>query len=225
VSQHTALAYVKRNGAIPCFLGKLGTVGPNHFFPKIGLSRLKKTAWVDWTRMLFQASGWAGWTWLFFPRIWLSRLNPVDFSKIWVEPVQPNSFSKIWVEPAQPSFFCEVTGKPTRTTSCPHNTNLGPKFGLGPHFGLSLPNSGWEYKKSTRKENEKYTKSTRKVHWLNPNFLKNKVFWEKIRIDSGWRRVARDGSGAKAPPLAVHPYCHVVNCQLQRLPSTNILVH
>jgi len=33
--------------------------------------------------------------------------------------------------------------------------------------------------------------STRIVHWFNPNCLKNKVFWEKIRMDSGSRRVAR----------------------------------
>jgi len=35
--------------------------------------------------------------------------------------------------------------------------------------------------------------------------MKKKVFLDKFRINSGVLRVARGGSGAKAPPLAVRP--------------------
>jgi len=37
------------------------------------------------------------------------------------------------------------------------------------------------------------------------NFRKKTSFWEKIRMDSGVVRVARGGSGAKAPLLAARP--------------------
>jgi len=34
---------------------------------------------------------------------------------------------------------------------------------------------------------------------------KNRIFWGKFRMSSGVLRVARGGSGAKAPPLAARP--------------------
>ena len=36
-------------------------------------------------------------------------------------------------------------------------------------------------------------------------FWKNRVFWGKFRMYSGVVRVARGGSGVKAPPLAARP--------------------
>jgi len=36
-------------------------------------------------------------------------------------------------------------------------------------------------------------------------YSKKNVFWRTFRMDSGWMRVTRGGSGAEAPPLAARP--------------------
>jgi len=131
----------------------------------------------------------------FFPqKFGLSRLNPIFFRKFELSQLNP--------------IFFQNPGWAGLTRRFPTAQNCS-KIPKQPFFqvwvelaqlgfltsGLSMAWTGLAW--------------TGPVHWLNSKNVKKSGFWGTVHMVSGWLRVARGGSGAKAPPLAARPKVRV----------------
>jgi len=101
--------------------------------------------------------------------------NSIHFSIIRVEPAQPIFFSEIRVDLAQLDNFFK------------HSSWAGLTRFFFHKFESSRLNPNFDFL------------------WLNSKNVKKMGFGRTVRMSSGVLRVARGGSGAKAPPLAARP--------------------
>jgi len=138
----------------------------------------------------------------------LSRLNPIFFSKIRVEPAQLDR-----VEPAQPEFNPSGPNRPTISF-----VTFFPTFGMSRlnsdfrRSGLTWTDCGEPQAWADGGEHQAWLlEKLNSKKWGRKSFgqaqikkLKKQSFWTK-NLNSGVLRVARGGSGAKAPPLAARP--------------------
>ena len=152
---------------------------------------------------MLQNLGWVGFIWfiftslvmfiILFSKIRLEPAQPKFSPQIGVGPAQLDFLKNIWVEPAQPIFFLKNRLDPAESKfiSKTELSRLNPHFSPLSFFALFFFFfSSW-------------AGSTRIFFllWLNSGKKKGMM----VCMDSGWLRVARGGSGAKAPPLAARP--------------------
>jgi len=106
----------------------------------------------------------------------------------------------------------EIRLRPTLSLESVRRVILGGGVRLvGPQEELHYPSGytprGFTFEPRARGEGARGKRSCVDP-WLNPKKVGKNVNFPKItvRMDSGWWRVARRGSGAKAPPLSAFPF-------------------